>query len=266
MNRFIHRLWTDRAPHATGDEPADIPQLELFLPDEPSGGCVLVCPGGGYGHLASHEGETIGEFFAERKISAAVLKYRIAPQYKHPAPLADVSRAMRTLRHRAGEWRIDPHKLAVMGFSAGGHLASTLSTHFDAGDAKALDLIDRESSRQDASVLCYPVITLEPPFAHVGSRNNLIGVDGPQALVEELSNDKKVTEKTPPTFLFHTVDDDVVPVENAEMYAAALRKNKVPFEMHLYETGKHGVGLASDDARLSTWSGLLVSWLRTRGW
>lgn len=266
MNRFIHRLWNERAPHAIGDEPADVPQIELFLPAEPSGGCVLVCPGGGYGHLATHEGETIGEFFAARNISAAVLKYRIAPRYKHPAPLADVSRAMRTLRFRAGEWRFDPHKLAVMGFSAGGHLASTLSTHFDAGDAGAADPIDKQSSKPDASVLCYPVITLKPPHAHMGSRNNLVGTDAPQALVDALSNDEQVTAQTPPTFLFHTVDDGAVPVENALLYAGALRKHGVAFEMHLYEKGRHGVGLASDDPRLAGWSDLLVAWLRARGW
>lgn len=266
MNRFIHRLWPERAPHAIGDEQADIPHIELFLPQTGSGGSVLVCPGGGYGHLAPHEGETIGAFFAERGISAAVLKYRIAPRYKHPAPLADVSRAMRTLRHNAEEWKIDSARLAVMGFSAGGHLASTLSTNFDAGNASAADPIDRKSSRPDASVLCYPVITLQQPYAHTGSRNNLLGPDAPQSLADELSNDQRVTPQTPPTFLFHTVDDGSVPVENALLYAAALRRAGVPMELHLYETGRHGVGLALDNPRLAGWSELLVKWLGARGW
>lgn len=266
MNRFIHPLWPGPAPLSIGAEPADIPHIELFLPADSSGGCVLVCPGGGYGHLAPHEGETIGLFFAERGISAAVLKYRHAPRYKHPAPLADVSRAMRTLRHRAADWKIDPARLAVMGFSAGGHLASTLSTQFDPGDAAASDPIDRQSSRPDASVLCYPVITLQPPHAHMGSRNNLLGADAPQALVEAMSSDLRITPQTPPTFLFHTVDDGSVPIENALLYAAALRRAGVPMELHLFETGRHGVGLALDNPRLAGWSGLLVQWLRARGW
>lgn len=266
MQRFKHRLWDDRAPLAIGDEPADVPEIELFLPPDASGGCVMVCPGGGYGHLAAHEGETIGAFFAGHRISAAVLKYRIAPRYQHPAPLTDISRAMRTLRHRAAEWKIDPDRLAVMGFSAGGHLASTLSTHFDLGDAASSDAIERHSSRPNASVLCYPVITLQGPSVHTGSRANLIGKDAPQHLIDALSNDLHVTSQTPPTFLFHTVDDAAVPVENALLYANALRTNKVSFEMHLYETGRHGVGLASDLPRLAGWSDLLLAWLHARGW
>jgi acetyl esterase/lipase len=225
-----------------------------------------VCPGGGYGNLAAHEGKTIGEFLSSHDIAAAVLKYRIAPGYKHPAPFLDVSRGLRTLRHRAGELRLDPHKLAVMGFSAGGHLAATLSTQFDAGDANATDPIDREPSRPDASVLCYPVITMTSPFTHEGSRNNLLGKPATPELVEQMSNEKRVSERTPPTFLFHTVDDAAVPVENALMYCDALRRNKVSFEAHLYEKGRHGVGLAVDDPRLSTWGPLLVSWLKSRGW
>ena len=195
-----------------------------------------------------------------------MLKYRIAPRYKHPAPFTDVSRAMRTLRHRAAEWKIDPARLAVMGFSAGGHLASTLSTQFDRAPTDAKDATDRESCRPDASVLCYPVVTLQGPGAHTGSRQNLIGKDAPQALVDELSNDLQVTQNTPPTFLFHTVDDGSVPIENALLYVSALRKQGVKFEAHLYETGRHGVGLASDDPRLSSWGMLLINWLRGRGW
>jgi acetyl esterase/lipase len=261
------RLWPEAAPLAQGTADVDVPQIELFLPKSPGGGCVLVCPGGGYGHLAKHEGETIGEFFAGHNITAAVLRYRLGPTYAHPAPLLDVSRAIRTLRHRAGEWRFDPHKIAVMGFSAGGHLASTLSTHFDAGDANAPDPIDREISRPDASILCYPVITMQDPFTHIGSRNNLLGDRvNDAALRTALSNDEQVTKLTPATFLFHTVDDSAVSVENAMQYAAALRKHGIPFEAHLYESGRHGVGLASDNPALSSWSTLLVKWLRGRGW
>jgi acetyl esterase/lipase len=250
-----------------------VPEIELFLPvGGDRGSCVLICPGGGYGNLAPHEGRTIGEFLASHGIAGAVLKYRIAPRYQHPAPFLDVSRGMRLLRHRAGELRLDPHRLAVMGFSAGGHLASTLSTQFDAGNAAAPDPIDREPSRPDASVLCYPVITMSEPFMHAGSRNNLLGKPSEpmtaeqQDLGRQMSSERRVTEKTPPTFVFHTVDDAAVPIENALVYLDALRKAKVSFEAHLYETGRHGVGLASDDPRLSTWGPLLVSWLRSKGW
>jgi acetyl esterase/lipase len=260
-------LWSGRAPLATGDDDADVPQIVFHPAADAGGGCVLVLPGGGYGNLAPHEGVTISEFFAARGISAAVLRYRHAPKYRHPAPLLDVSRAMRTLRHRAGEWRFDPHRIAVMGFSAGGHLASTLCTHFDAGDANASDPIERESSRPDLGILCYPVIAMRGPYAHVGSRNNLLGDrEADKDLRALLSNEEHVTPQTPPTFLFHTADDDVVMVENAIEYASALRRSDVPFALHIYEHGRHGVGLASDDPALSSWSGLLVTWLGGHGW
>lgn len=259
-------LWPGRAPLATGDDDLDVPQIVVHLPEKPSGGCVLVCPGGGYQGLAPHEGVSIANFLNERNIAAAVLRYRLFPKYGHPAPLLDVSRALRTLRHRAGEWRFDPHKIAVMGFSAGGHVASTLCTHFDTGDAGATDAIDRESSRPDLGVLCYPVITLRNPYTHAGSRRNLLGENPDPKLVELLSNDERVTKDTPPTFLFHTADDEAVPVENSMLYAAALRKHGVPFAMHLYEKGRHGVGLAIDDPQLASWGHLLTTWLRGHGW
>ena len=262
------RLWDGPAPLAIGTYDADVPALELFAPagDLAARGCVLICPGGGYGFLAPHEGATVGAFLASNGILGAVLRYRLGPRYRHPAPLLDASRAMRLLRHRAGELRIDPRRVAVLGFSAGGHVASTLSTHFDAGDAKATDAVDRESSRPDAAILCYPVITMTSPFTHAGSRNNLIGTPADAALVERLSNERQVTSQTPPTFVFHTADDAHVPIENALLYVDALRRAKVSFEAHLYERGEHGVGLASDDPRLGTWGPLMVSWLRSRGW
>jgi len=152
-----------------------------------------------------------------------------------------------------------------MGFSAGGHLSSTAATHFDAGDPNAKDPVERQSSRPDVAILCYPVITLTDPYAHAGSRKNLLGDNPPKELIDLLSNEKQVTDKTPPTFLFHTEDDKGVPVENSLMFAAALRKAKVPYEIHIYETGRHGVGLAKDNPALSTWPKLLENWLRARG-
>lgn len=271
MSTLTINLWSGRAPLATGDDDdADVPQIVLHPvanAQQRRGGCVLICPGGGYQGLAPHEGVTVAEFLVARGISAAVLRYRHFPKYGHPAPLLDVSRAIRTLRHRAGEWRFDPHKIAVMGFSAGGHVASTLCTHFDGGDANAADPIDRESSRPDLGVLCYPVITMRDPHAHAGSRRNLLGdrVADP-AMIDLLSNDEHVSKETPPTFLFHTANDDAVPLENSLLYAAALRRSGRPFALHVYERGPHGVGLASNDSQLSSWGELLVTWLRGHEW
>ena len=179
--------------------------------------------------------------------------------------LWDVQRAIRLVRAKAIEWKVDPQRIGVMGFSAGGHLASTAATHFDEGNGQAADPIDRLSSRPDVAILCYPVITLSNPFTHTGSRTNLLGENLAQELVEYLSNEKQVTAKTPPTFLFHTVDDAAVAVENSILFAEALRKNKVPYEMHVYEHGRHGVGLAPYDNALNTWPKLLENWLRWRG-
>jgi acetyl esterase/lipase len=263
-------LWPEgKVPLAKGTAEGDVPTLKFFFATaKPTGSMVVVCPGGGYQHLAPHEADPVALWLNEAGIHAAVLRYRIAPAYQHPAPLLDVSRAIRRIRANAGAWFIDPDRIGVLGFSAGGHLASTVSTHFDDGDPAAADPVDRASSRPDASILLYPVITLNPPSAHTGSRKNLIGPDAPQSLVDELSNDRHVTARTPPTFIFHTVADQAVPVENALLYASALRKAGVPFEMHLYENGQHGVGLARGDRyqpALNTWPDRCVDWLRGRG-
>jgi acetyl esterase/lipase len=178
--------------------------------------------------------------------------------------LQDAAHAVRTVRALSREWKIDPNRIGVLGFSAGGHLAATISTQFDDGDAKAEDPIAKVSSRPDVAVLCYPVITLGGVSAHTGSRKNLLGANATQELIDQMSAEKRVTDKTPPTFIFHTADDPGVPVENALMYAAALKGQKVPFEMHIYEHGRHGVGLASDNPILSTWTQRCAAWLATR--
>lgn len=260
-------LWPVGAPGAKGTAPEDIPSIQLYQPaaDKATGAAIVVCPGGGYGALASHEGHDVAVWLNSIGVTAVVLKYRLGSKgYRHPAMLNDAQRAIRTTRAKAAEWKIDPNRVGIMGFSAGGHLSATAATHFDAGEASAKDPIDRMSSRPDLAILCYPVITLTDPYAHAGSRKNLLG-DNPSAeLVISLSNEKQVTDKTPPTFLFHTEDDKGVPVENSLLFAAALRKAKVPYELHVYETGRHGVGLAKDNPALSTWPKLLENWLRAR--
>ncbi len=260
-------LWPSGAPGAKGSAPEDIPSIQLYQPpaDKATGAAIVVCPGGGYGALAAHEGHDVAVWLNSIGVTAVVLKYRLGRYgYRHPAMLNDAQRAIRTTRAKAAEWKIDPARIGIMGFSAGGHLSSTAATHFDAGNPNATDPIEKQSSRPDVAILCYPVITLTDPFAHAGSRKNLLGDNPPQELIDLLSNEKQVTDKTPPTFLFHTEDDKGVPVENSLMFAAALRKAKVPYEIHIYETGRHGVGLAKDNPALSTWPKLLENWLRAR--
>jgi acetyl esterase/lipase len=259
-------LWPNGAPGAVGDEPADIPTLIPYPVERGDGSAVIVFPGGGYQHLADHEGEPIARWLNTLGVSAFVLRYRLAPRYKHPAMWQDAARAVRTVRSRAGEWNVDHRRIGVLGFSAGGHLAATISTQFDDGETKPADPIDRVSSRPDVSVLLYPVITLGEVSTHTGSRKNLIGPDASperaRELIEQLSAEKRVTERTPPAFVFHTADDPAVPVENAILYVSALRAAKVPFELHVYEHGRHGVGLAADDPVLKTWSTLCANWLK----
>jgi acetyl esterase/lipase len=260
-------LWANGAPGAKGEAPEDIPSVQLYQPpaDKSSGAAIVVCPGGGYGRLAPHEGHDVAVWLNSIGVTAVVLKYRLGPKYRHPAMMQDALRAIRYTRSKASEWKIDPNRVGIMGFSAGGHLASTAATHFDGGAPNASDPIDKLSSRPDLAILCYPVITMTDPFVHKGSRKNLLGENPPQELIDLMSNEKQVTEQTPPTFIFHTQDDPGVPVENSMMFALALRQKKVPFEMHLYEHGRHGVGLAPGEPALSTWPKLLENWLRARG-
>jgi acetyl esterase/lipase len=265
-------LWKGPAPASVGDPAANTPTLTAYLPskDKAVGTAVVVCPGGGYGALAvDHEGKQVADWLNERGIAAFVLKYRIAtpkrPAPLHPAPMLDVQRAIRTVRAKAKEIGVRPDRIGVWGFSAGGHLASTAATHFDGGKADDADSIERVSCRPDFTILAYPVITLDVPTTHGGSRRNLLGPDPDPALVELLSNDRRVTKETPPTFLFHTGDDAAVPSLNSVAFYAALRKNGVPAELHIYEHGKHGVGLALNDPVLSNWPRQLEAWLRGRG-
>ena len=262
-------LWPNGAPGALGKDPSDVPTLTVYpAPTSPGSGpvaAVVVCPGGGYGGLAGHEGEPIARWLNTLGITGVVVKYRLGPRYHNPVMLQDSQRALRTVRAKAAEWNIDPRHVGVLGFSAGGHLAATASTQFDAGDPNAPDAIDRLSSRPDVSVLVYPVITMTDPHTHAGSRRNLLGDKPTAEQVDAMSAEKRVTKDTPPAFIFHTADDQAVPVENALLYAAALRKNGIPFELHVYEHGRHGVGLAQDDPVLGTWPARCADWFKGKG-
>jgi acetyl esterase/lipase len=260
-------LWQNGAPGALGQSDDDQPTITVYRPWEHnlSGTAVIVAPGGSYGFLASnHEGRQVANWFNAMGITAFVLKYRLGPRYHHPIELGDAQRAIRLVRSRAREFEISPDRVGMMGFSAGGHLASTTATHFDGGNSAAADPIDRASSRPDFVILGYPVVTLEMPYVHAGSARNLLGDNPDPKLAEELSNELQVTPQTPPTFLFTTSDDDVVPVENSVSFYAALHKAGVPAELHVFEKGPHGVGLALGDPALGEWPTLLANWLRQR--
>jgi acetyl esterase/lipase len=271
-------LWpSSQVPYARGDDPTlDVPTIDVWLPDpsKATGSAVVVCPGGGYGHLAvNHEGKQVAEWLNSIGVAAFVLKYRLGPRYHHPAMLTDAARAIRLVRHKAARWKIDPHRVAIMGFSAGGHLASTAGTHFDAGQADAADPVDRLSSRPDRLILVYPVIALATPFGHTGSLKNLLGENPTPEQVASLSNETQVTADTPPTFLAHTNADTGVPAENSILFALALRKAKVPVELHLFEKGRHGLGLGSGSVEhkvpgepsFAVWPKLCETWLKNQG-
>jgi len=261
-------LWQNGAPGALGQGEDDQPTITVYRPwgHNLSGTAVIVVPGGSYGFLASnHEGRQVANWFNALGITAFVLKYRLGPRYHHPIELGDAQRAIRLVRSRAREFEISPDRIGMMGFSAGGHLASTAATHFDSGNPAAADPIDRAGSRPDFVILGYPVITLETPYVHAGSARNLLGDNPDPKLVEELSNERQVTPQTPPTFLFATSDDDVVPVENSVSFYVALHKAGVPAELHVFEKGPHGVGLALGNPALGEWPTLLANWLRQRG-
>jgi acetyl esterase/lipase len=258
-------LWPNGAPNAQGTAPEDIPTLTLYpvTGDGTAPTAILICPGGGYGHLSmSHEGYEVAEWLNKRGISAFVLKYRLGPKYKYPNELLDAQRALRWVRAHAAQYKYKEDQIGIWGFSAGGHLASTAGTHFDLGMEKPSDDIDKQSSRPNFMILAYPVITMRTMTTHQGSLRNLLGENPDPKLVTLLSNELQVTSKTPPAFLFHTTEDPVVPVENSINFYLALRKAGVPAEMHIYLKGRHGVGLAQNDPVLRTWPDLLYDWLK----
>jgi acetyl esterase/lipase len=262
-------LWPAGAPGALGTAAEDTPSLTAYLPpaEKATGTGVLVFPGGGYVRLAvDKEGIQAARWLNELGVAAFVVRYRVGPRYHYPVMLEDAQRAVRVLRWRARELGVDSNRIGVMGFSAGGHMASLAGTHFDGGNAKSRDSVERVSSRPDFMILAYPVITMDPRFAHRGSRQNLLAADTTPELVHSMSTETQVTRETPPTFLVASTDDASVPVENTLMFYRALRDARVPAEMHIYERGRHGFGLAPDNPTLATWVTLCTNWMRSHGW
>lgn len=260
-------LWPGGAPGAKGTAPEDVPSLQFFpaSPEKSLGATVIVCPGGGYAGLADHEGAPVAQWLNSIGVNSAVLRYRLGPKYHHPCMMLDAQRAIRTVRARCASLGWDPKKIGILGFSAGGHLASTATTHFDAGDPAASDPIDRQSCRPDFSILIYPVITMSDPYTHTGSRTNLLGDNPAPELIRLLSNERHVTKETPPVFLVHTWADNGVPVQNSLMFATAMRRAGVPCELHMYEQGPHGFGLGTGNPILSQWPAQCAIWLRLHG-
>jgi acetyl esterase/lipase len=259
-------LWPNGAPGALGTSTNDIPTLTAYVPDgtNATGAAIVIFPGGGYVWLAPHEGNDFALWLNQHGFTCFVLKYRLGNNgYRHPAMLNDAARAVRWVRAHAQDYKLDAHRVGIMGSSAGGHLASTLLTHFEAGDANATDVIDRESSRPDLGILCYPVISMGK-YTHQGSRENLIGTNPPAELVASLSNELQVTTNTPPCFIWTMYGDSVVPVENTLLFADALQKNHVPFDLHIYDAGWHGMGL-KDKAPFEhphPWAAACLFWLQ----
>lgn len=263
-----HMLWPEGAPDATGDTEMDKPALTAFFPEKAAATRpgVVVFPGGGYAHLAmDHEGYQVAEWLNSLGIAAFVVRYRLGTKYNHPNQLKDAQRAIRLVRANAEQWNINSDKIGILGFSAGGHLASTAGTHFTKGGDDANKPLDRVGSRPDFMILIYPVITMKLNYTHEGSRTHLLGKDPDEELVNYLSNERQVTEETPPTFLVHGSNDAAVPVQNSLQFYESLLHHRVPAEMHLFEDGPHGFGLAPDDPELSSWTKLCELWMRGRG-
>lgn len=257
-------LWPGDAPEVQGADPAEIPYITPYLPESDAPvAAMVICPGGGYQMRADHEGAPIAEWLVSLGMAAFVVDYRVTPNF-HPIPLHDAQRAVRMVRAGASEWNVDPDRIGILGFSAGGHLAATVATQWDPGDASSSDPIRQASSRPNLAVLCYPVISfLTTP--HVGSVGNLLGPNSTEEQRRAMSADLNVTSETPPTFLWHTADDAAVDVEHSLLFATALRRARVDFALHVFPTGVHGLGLAADHPEVSAWPGLCEQFLRGQG-
>jgi acetyl esterase/lipase len=257
-------LWPEGAPGALGKTNTDIPTLTPYLADPKvaTGAALVICPGGSYARLSPREGKEYAVWLNEHGISAFVLNYRLGSNgYRHPRMLEDAMRGMRLTRAKAAECGIDQKRIGIMGSSAGGHLAATLLTHFNTGKPDAADPIERQSCRPDLGVLCYPVITMGQ-YTHAGSKHNLLGDNPSPEVVRLLSNELQVTAQTPPCFIWHTYEDQAVPVENSLMFADALRRAGVPFDLHVYQKGGHGLALAGGN---HPWLQDLLFWLKAQG-
>jgi len=265
-------LWpSGSVPGSRGTNDVDIPTLTTYPAARTSQAqpAMVILPGGGYGGLAGHEGRDYAQFLNREGVHGFVVKYRLGSHgYRHPSMLQDAARAVRWVRAHAAEWGVDPNRIGIMGSSAGGHLASTLLTHHDAGNTQASDPVERASSRPDLGVLCYAVISMGP-FSHAGSRRNLLGDNPPADLIEDLSNENRVSATTPPVFIWSLRDDGAVPIENSMAFATSCRRHKVPFELHLYDGKPHGIGLGAKPPAFENphaWTADLLAWLKTQHW
>ena len=270
----VELLWTKGAPGALDTAAEGKPSLTIFPADakKAMGTSVVICPGGGYDHLAiDKEGYQVAKWFNTLGVAAFVLKYRVSP-YRHPIEMNDAKRAMRYVRANAKRFKIDPDRIGITGFSAGGHLASTVATHFDEGNAAAPDSVDRQGCRPYFQVLVYPVITMEGPYAHGGSRANLLGANPSAEDTRYLSSEKQITAKTPAAFLVHASDDPGVLADNSVIYRDSLAAHGVPAQAKFYSHGPHGFGLANgvagapDLPEIATWPGICATWLTDRGY
>lgn len=266
-------LWPGGAPGALGNTSNDVPTLTCYWPVAgiATGAGMVILPGGAYSHLSDHEGRDYAIWLNDHGLACFVLKYRLGSSgYHQPAELQDASRAVRMVRANAAQWKIDPARIGIMGSSACGHLASTLATHFDSGSTNTSDPIERQSSRPDLCILCYPLISLVN-HTHIESRDNFLGKGASAELREEFSSEKHVTEQTPPCFIWHFADDKRLAVQQSMMFAGALGEARVPFELHVYEHGSHGVGLGGprgghpDPKLMLPWTADCLLWLKQRG-
>lgn len=262
-------LWTNSAPGSLGTSSNDIPTLTLYLPgvQDTSHAAIIICPGGGYGGLAPHEGKDYALWLNQQGVICFVLKYRLGSHgYHYPVEFLDVSRALRWVRAHADIYDIATNRVGIMGSSAGGHLASMALTHFDGGEPSSSEIVERQSSRPDLGILCYAVISMEK-YVNKGSRDNLLGTNSTAEVARYVSSELQVTTNTPPCFIWSTFEDKVVPMENSLLFAEALRKCQVPFSFHIYELGRHGIGLADKPpfAKAHPWARDCIFWLKARG-
>jgi acetyl esterase/lipase len=258
---MVFPLWPEGSPELAGTAEDQIPELTVYLPDEAtaSGTGIVICPGGGYVGLAmDHEGHDVARWLNSIGIAAFIVSYRRGEDYKHPIPLTDARKALQTVRDRSDEWGVDPTRIGILGFSAGGHLAASTGIYHDPAE------VGLNIPRPNFMILVYPVISMTEAYMHEGSRNHLVGSDN-LPLAWRMSHEKNVTPEVPPTFLIHTSDDQAVPVENSIYLYLNLKKADVPVEMHIYETGRHGLGLGPGTISFSSWPNRAESWMRRRG-
>jgi len=271
QNCFTIPLWPQTVPGSLGSEEKDIPEISVYLPAGAVGSvpAVVICPGGGYVRLAAeHEGREIAERLRQQQAAGIVLKYRLPGNgYRHPIPLLDARRAIQIVRLHADEWKINPEKIGILGFSAGGHLASTAGTFFEEIPLAATvqDAAGRMAYRPDFMVLVYPVISMRDDITHRGSKENLLGPQPPQALAERLSNERQITSQTPPTFLIHAHDDKTVSPENSILFYEGLRKAGIPAELHIYLKGGHGFGIRPSAGPACGWLDACLVWMEQMG-